>query len=911
MGAYENVLAALDAKFGEEKVNSDLVKAQERLKSLRNDYRKSGDPTYSSFYDRLAYVLAYHPGHIDMAVWSFEQSGAFIQSLDSRSSLNVTILGAGPGAELVALTKHLAENFPNLQTLNVTLVDRQSAWKELREIVSIPLARKQLGTCDLTVDEVKVDLLDEECRALLETSLAKADLVISHAVLSEVASCDGGDIAIDWLCERLQEGAPFLLVDLGKSPGGRAALERCANSGLKTLTYSTKSVPVGIPPLRLKNSLLTGKDGLKARASIEAAMTLMVRGNIPVLFPASTITFTQDQQQAIESFSQFLLNANSTPIAMLRGAAGTGKSTLLRELVRLAMTSGRSPRLVAPTGQASNRLSNATDYPSSTIHSALYLHNRTLLDEQGGREMNFGRCDQLLGDLLIVDEASLIGDTSLNTEEDAVRLLFNEGRVLTDLLDVLQLHRPELQILFVGDHHQLPPVADGNQRPALDPEILASRINTPVPVWELETVVRQAEGSPILAIATACRSGTPLTEQTELEEVSTSALSELGDELQNGTAVVIAYSNNTVARFNREIRQWWGRNNPHPQVGDRLVAIRNSMDLTFINGDEMIVESVGMTRDITRRLGKSDESATAHLLELVVSIKGIQERVLMDVLVLLDGIESQRRDTLDTVERVLTIDARARYREQYKNGDNGISETDFLRQDPTFNALRVIYPYARTCHRAQGGEWDTVIVDLSHGNTAQTGWDYTAVTRARKRLLVVNKARIFGPLKIDEELRPLIEQLGLRVDFQPLQHGAQQLTVQDDSTTVLINVYLKQGLPSKIARQHGDDDLWQRVNLVILKWGARVRQERQPITDPTAAERLSTLLESFDIRPGVQVTRRKAGNFEVEIEAIGDDGSTGLLRLGHNSAGVFKPKSLSGDGIANETVNSIQELFKH
>lgn len=909
MGAYDGVLTALDARFGKDKVDEYLREAKKGLKSLRYDYRKSGDPSYDTPFDRLAYVLAYHPGHLEMAAWAFTQANAFIQSLNSREPLNVVILGAGPGAELVALTNHVVEHFPDVQTLDVTLVDRQSAWHDLRQIVTIALAREKFGTRTLRISELEADLLDEQCRKTLELSLAKADLVISHAVLSEVASCDGGEIAIDWLCETLKKGVPLLLADLNKSAGGINALERCSNAGLRTLTNVTKSVPVGIAPHRLEGSFFENKDGLIARQHVHASMSLIVRGAMPMVFPPSTITFTPDQKSAIGDFNQFLRSAETVPIAMLRGAAGTGKSTLLRELVSLAFASGRSPILAAPTGQASKRLSDATNHTSSTIHSALYLHNLTQLDEGGGRTVKFGRDDQFLGDLLIVDEASLIGDTSLNSEDDAVRLLFNEGQLLTDLLNVLELHRPNLQILFVGDHYQLPPVADGNDRPALDPEMMTARINTPVPVWELESVVRQAEGSPILATATSCRSGIALTEQTDLEEVSAAALSEHGNELQSGTAVVIAYSNNTVAGFNRTIRSWWGRNNSSPQVGDRLVAIRSAMDKTFINGDEMIVESVGSVQNVTRRLDKSKESVTAHLLELVVSIDGIQGRVLMDVLVLLDGIEGQRRDTLEDIERVLTIDAVIRYREQHKADVNGISQNDFLRNDPTFNALRVVYPYARTCHRAQGGEWDTVIVDLSHGNTAQPGWDYTAVTRARRRLLVVNKARVFGPLRIDLELQPLIQNLGLQVEFQPLQYDAQQLTVQRDLTSVLINVYLKQGLPSRIDLQHGDDELWQRVNPVILQWGARARQERQPVTDPILVERLNTLLEAIDIPPDVQVTRRKAGSYELEIEAVGEDASTATIRLGHNSAGVFKIKIQSGEGTAKEILSSIPDLL--
>ena len=797
MGAYDDVLSALDLKFGEEKVNQFLPHARQSLKSLRTTYRSSGTPLYDNSFDRLAYVLAYHPPHMDMAVWSLNQSKAFINSLDSSVVLNVVILGAGPGAELLALANHLAKHFPNLKTLDATLVDRQSEWHYLRQIVTIPAAQRKLGECTLRINELKVDLLCEKDRTALKNPLSKADLVISHAVLSEVASCDGGDVAIDWLCSVLRDGTPMLLVDLQKSKGGGKALDRCANAGLQMLTSATETRRIGKPPHRLETAFFSREDNLYARQNTYAGMQLIVCGSMPVRFPASTITFTSDQQKVIESFELFLQSAESTPVAVLRGAAGTGKSTLLRELVRRAFKAERKPQLVAPTGQASKRLSDATDHAATTIHSALYMHCQTLIDDDGGRIVGFGRTDTIASNLLIVDEASLIGDTSMDDEEDAVRLLFNEGQLLTDLLEVLALYRPGLQILFVGDHHQLPPVAESSDRPALDAESLAKRLDAPVPVWQLETVVRQAEGSTILATATSCRFGKALAEHTNLEEVTASALFDNADSLQDGSAVLIAWMNNTVAGFNREIRSWWGRYTPNPEIGDRLVAIRSSMDLTFINGDEMIVESVGSATSVTRQLGKSGESVTAHLLALVVSIGGENGRILMDVLVLLDGIEGQKRDTLDKVERVLTIDACARYREQRKIQNTDNSEAEFLRNDPTFNALRVVYPYARTCHRAQGGEWNTVIVDLSHGNAAPSGWDYTAVTRARKRLVVVNRPKDFGSLNIAEELRTPLEQLGLRVDFRPLQYGAQQLTVQDESMSVLVNVYLKRNLPSK------------------------------------------------------------------------------------------------------------------
>ena len=906
-GSYDTVLSLLDVHFGEDQVNEFLPKARASLKSLRNDYRKSGGPTYADEIDRLAYVLAYHPAHLDMATWSLKQAQAHIASLASRESLNVVILGAGPGAELVALADHVAEHFPELATLDVTLVDRQEAWHELRQVVSLPVASKRLGACALRTREVKADLLSEQDRSILEYTLTRADFVISHAVLSEVASCgSAGVAAIDWLCSVLPEGAPMLLVDLEKSSGGKVALQRFENARLRSLTSAAKSIPIGKPPQRLEYSLFACEDDLWARQWAHAAMRLIARDTLPVVFPALTLTFTLDQQQAIESFGQFLHSIESNPVAVLRGAAGTGKSTLLRELVRLAFEAGRSPQLLAPTGQASKRLSEATDHPASTVHSALYQHNRTRLDEAGGRVVSFGRRDLLTSDLLIVDEASLIGDTSLDNGDEAVRLDFNEGQLLTDLLEVLELHRPGLQVLFVGDHYQLPPVTGGTNRPALDADALADRIGAAVPVWELEIIVRQAEHSPILATASHCRTGKALAEQIDVEEVASSALSDHAGSLQNGSAVIIAWTNNTVAGFNRKIRSWWGRNTPNPEVGDRLVAIRSTPGQPFINGDDMVVESVGETRNVSRRLGISEENATAHLLELVVSVDGVNGRVLLDVLVLLDGIEGQRRHALDKIERVLTIDARARWKQEQSNANNGISEADFLRCDPTFNALRVVYPYARTCHRAQGGEWDTVIVDLAHGNAAPAGWDYTAVTRARRQLLVVNRPRDFAPICMISELRPLLEWLNLHVEFRPLQHGAHQLKVQDDSATVMIDVYLKKGLPSKVDRKHGDDTLWRRVNPVIRQWGARVRAERQPITDPSTHEQISSLLDSVDTSDA-QLTRRKVGDWEVEIEAVDDDGNNASMRLDHNSAGELTPQRPSGEGRAKAVIIKIQD----
>jgi len=313
---------------------------------------------------------------------------------------------------------------------------------------------------------------------------------------------------------------------------------------------------------------------------------------------------------------------------------------------------------------------------------------------------------------------------------------------------------------------------------------------------------------------------------------------------------------------------------------------------------------------VTGQVGEKGERVTARVLELVVGVEGVNEQVSMDVLVLLDGIEGQKQDAIDKVERVLTIDAMVRYKDQYGKADDPPSKVDFLRNDPVVNALRVVYPYARTCHRAQGSEWDTVIVDLSHDTGPPPGWEYTAVTRARKQLVVVNKRQATGELDVAAELRPLIENLDLQVDFLELQHGAQQLTISNGSSELLVNVYLKQSLPSKIDRPHGDDTLWNLVNPVLRQWAARVRARYRPVNDLTVSEQLNKLMGTVDAS-GIQVTCYKAGQWEVEVDAIDESGNQASFRMGHNSAGRFTAKKITGEGNVGDLLSLLKDNVMH
>ena len=914
-GAYTIVLEALENAFGESGLRVRLPDAQRAFKNLRKIYRCTGEPAYDTESERLAYALGYHPGHISMADKAFDRIGPILRFLRDRSVVNVAFLGAGAGAELVAFANFVTREHPQIVEIRATLVDRQPGWEYTRSIVGISLAQSILKSRELLITTVNADLAAPTDWSRLRAVLNSADLIISHAVFSEMASAGHSD-AIDHLCNSIPEGVPLLLVDLERSEGGKEAMERCEQTTLTLHLDLKETVPIGHPPPSLLGPFFQNQDNLRARQHMHACLQLLSHGPLELLGVRTldTSEWTPCQQRTLEVFDQFLHDGDSAPLAILRGAAGTGKSTLIGEFVQIAQQAGRTPSLMAPTGQAAKRLSKSANWPASTLHSSLYKHQRSDEDIDGGRTSFFNPSAGPAGDLWIVDEASLIGDHTVESDLDAIRLRFHEGKLLSDLIEAQANANAAVQIVFVGDQYQLPPI-DSSHSPALDPAALSNRVGCEVQLWELETVTRQAQDSPVLEIATKCRAGERLEDIPAIESCSADHLEAHAAEFEQGTTVVLAWANSTVARFNKQIRASLGRHSSMPEIGDHLVAIRSTIDGAFVNGDEMIVESVGERYEISRALGagKSAERVTARLQSLVVSVQTVSGRVSLDTLILLNGIEGHSRAVLDKIERVLLIDASVRFKEEeQKRGE--LSKEAFLMNDPAFNALRVVYPYARTCHRAQGGEWNSVYVDLSHARKAPSGWEYTAVTRAREHLRMLNRSRKFEALDINLELSVLLAKHGYSSQFQELQHGARQVTISNGSAEVLVNVYVSRGVPSKSVLQNGDTALSLRIIPLLNAWAARVREQRLPILNEVVNEQLDSALYSFD-GCSIQLTRHRVGDWEGQIEAfpecessdLGD--GTAAMRFGYNSAGSLRNLKLEGEGAARDVIDRIAELL--
>ena len=244
--AYTIVLEALQSAFGQDALLKQLPDAQLAFANLRKTYKSTGEPRYDTSAERLAYALGYHPGHIHMADWAFDRASPMLSFLSDRSAVNVAFLGAGAGAELVAFANFITRDHPQIVDIRATLVDRQPGWEDIRSIVGVSLAQSILESRKLTITTVHADLTAAADHSRLRTALETADLIVSHAVLSEMAAA-GHSNAIDHLFKSVPDGVPLLLVDLGRSDGGKDAMEIFERTTLTSHVNQHETVRIGRP----------------------------------------------------------------------------------------------------------------------------------------------------------------------------------------------------------------------------------------------------------------------------------------------------------------------------------------------------------------------------------------------------------------------------------------------------------------------------------------------------------------------------------------------------------------------------------------------------------------------------------------------------------------------------------------
>ena len=447
---------------------------------------------------------------------------------------------------------------------------------------------------------------------------------------------------------------------------------------------------------------------------------------------------TFEQEIAVKSLSEFLLSTANDTVFVLRGYAGTGKTSLVGALVKAMDKLLQKSVLLAPTGRAAKVFSAYAGHPAFTIHKKIY-RQQSFSNEVS----NFSINDNLTTHTLyIVDEASMISNEGLSGS------MFGTGRLLDDLVEFVY-SGAGCRLLLMGDTAQLPPVGE-EQSPALATEALKGYGLNVIEV-DLTQVVRQVQSSGILWNATQIRQLIAEDECFSLPKIKVSGFPDIqvvrGDELidtltgcyeKDGMdeTIVVCRSNKRANIYNKGIRAQILYREDELNTGDLLMVAKNNYfwtekykEMDFIANGEIAV---------VRRVRRTRELYGFRFAEVLLAFPD-QNDFELEANLLLDTLHSDAPALPKTENDRLFYSVLEDYvditvkRERMKK----------MKADPHYNALQVKYAYAVTCHKAQGGQWQNVFLDQGYMSDEYLTpdyfrWLYTAFTRASKTLYLVN-----------------------------------------------------------------------------------------------------------------------------------------------------------------------------
>ena len=457
---------------------------------------------------------------------------------------------------------------------------------------------------------------------------------------------------------------------------------------------------------------------------------------------------TKEQEKAISLLSDFLLSREQDSIFLLKGYAGTGKTSLLAALVRTMQQLRLRVMLLAPTGRAAKVLSNYAGAPAFTIHRKIYRQKSITEMDVFQNNINM-RQDTLF----IVDEASMIANDAHE------QTMFGTGRLLDDLMQYVYSCNG-CRLLLVGDTAQLPPVGE-TESPALSRTMLEG-YGMEVTELCLTQVVRQLEESGILWNATMLRSliqnddvyAFPKLRGKSFPDIKVLPGNELIEALEqsyrnHGTdgTIVVTRSNKRANIFNNGIRTRILDYETELSGGDLIMVAKNNYywtereqaangvaadAMTFIaNGDVAIV----------RRMRNERSFYGFRFADVTLCFPDYDHREL-DVTILLDTLQSESPALTRQQQETLFNGVW----EDYPELTNKRDRMKRLRQDIYYNALQIKYAYAVTCHKAQGGQWGCIYLDQGYlppdaSTIDYYRWLYTAFTRATEQIHLINWPR--------------------------------------------------------------------------------------------------------------------------------------------------------------------------
>ena len=447
---------------------------------------------------------------------------------------------------------------------------------------------------------------------------------------------------------------------------------------------------------------------------------------------------TLKQESALQQLASFILSNKKDAIFLLKGFAGTGKTTLVGTLVNSLWKTTMKSVLMAPTGRAAKVMSNYSKTQAFTIHRKIYFPKK----QSGGGVQFVLAPNKHRNTIFIVDEASMIPDTPADSK------LFENGSLLDDLLMFIYSGH-NCKLILIGDTAQLPPVKL-NLSPALDADKLELNYNKQVITLELDEVVRQAEDSGILVNATLLReqlqSGyfdsfqfdvdpfkdiVRLIDGNEILEAIDTSYSENGKE---ETAFIVR-SNKRANLYNENIRARILYLENEIAVGDFMMVVKNNYfwldpksEAGFIaNGDIIEILEIFAIKELY----------SFKFAEVKVQMVDYPNQKPFETVLLLDTIQAETpslsyEDGNRLYQNVM---------EDYADETSKYKKFLGVKGNKYFNSLQVKFSYAITCHKSQGGQWNTVFVEqpyLPNGvDKEYLRWLYTAVTRAKKQLYLI------------------------------------------------------------------------------------------------------------------------------------------------------------------------------
>lgn len=448
---------------------------------------------------------------------------------------------------------------------------------------------------------------------------------------------------------------------------------------------------------------------------------------------------TEGQLRFFEQTNDFLIEEKGLEryrdCFLLKGYAGTGKTTIISTLIKVLKNFGYKSVLLAPTGRAAKVMSGYSEKIALTIHKKIYKQTADAFSGSLAFQRQKNYHDNTL---FIVDEASMITD-------DAD---FGNRSLLADLIEFV-FENPGNKLMLVGDTAQLPPVGK-ELSPALDRDYLERTFYMSVFQEELREVMRQDEQSGILFNATQLRN--QLGVEAKEIRITTRSYRDVfkmtGEKLEEGlryaydkygpeNSIILTRSNKSAVQYNEYIRRVINFSEDELDAGDRLMVVRNNYNILDEDSPAGFIANGDFIELL--KIRKTQEMHGFRFADVTVRLTDYEKQPEFDAKIFLDTLHSPSASMSAEDNKKLYESVQQDYFYIKSKKDR----MEALRKDPYLNALQVKFAYALTCHKAQGGQWSAVFIDQGYLpeeqiNTEFVRWLYTAITRATDEVFLMN-----------------------------------------------------------------------------------------------------------------------------------------------------------------------------